>query len=723
MRSIVTSIIVLGLAGPLQALALDFDLEKLRYNTRADFGGGVSIRTQERSSALVGKLNLNPGLCPDNCYSFGGNTEPNQRLLAAPGAFSVSGDDGNLNYDRYDLTAAPLKLNLQFDASYGNTIFRLTALGLYDVVNANFEDKHPDARFQPAETKRRSEVNKLVGYRAQIREAYLSTQFDMPFLDRPATISIGQQKVSWGESAFLVVNSIAETNPPDIPLLTTPGLQLKEVFIPVPMALFNLQLTDSVNLETYYQSQWKPTILPPQGSFFAASDLINGEYLTLGFGSSPEDPNDVYRLPGIPALVINSGRTVKLLDDKHPRDSGEFGVKLSYFADWFNNGTEFGFYYQHYHARFPILSVFAANKSCARDLPVPGIVGASFVEAFVACGGFSGNINPTAPGQPLEGLEDVITFLSQQPNLQPLFDLLKPVIGDDGLFSSELLPLDTLVAQLEYPEDIDLFGLSFNTTVGNWSLAGEFAFRPNQPLQINGRDVIFAGLGPALPREDVSIGLLTLPAEDVAVPDFLSRYRGQEIKAGDYVRGYERFNTGQLGLTGLRLLGPQNPFGADSILMLVEAGAYFVFDLPSTKVLQLESNDPSATHPSPGSDGTGLPGGTPDPRRFNPTQTTRNFPTDFSWGYRLLLQPTYSGLPGRIVAKPRITVAHDVQGISPIPNVNFIRGRMQIGAGVDFELTQRLKTSINYVWFTGGGAVNYLRDRDFLALGFNYDIF
>src|SRR3546814_2761940 len=42
--------------------------------------------------------------------------------------------------------------------------------------------------------------------------------------------------------------------------------------------------------------------------------------------------------------------------------------------------------------------------------------------------------------------------------------------------------------------------------------------------------------------------IFTLPGEDNAVPDFLSRYRNQTIKAGDYVRGYERLGVSQLTL-------------------------------------------------------------------------------------------------------------------------------------------------------------------------------
>ena len=55
---------------------------------------------------------------------------------------------------------------------------------------------------------------------------------------------------------------------------------------------------------------------------------------------------------------------------------------------------------------------------------------------------------------------------------------------------------------IEYPEDIQLFGLSFNTLLGasGWALQGEYSFRPDTPLQ-RAEDALFAdGLAPILRR-------------------------------------------------------------------------------------------------------------------------------------------------------------------------------------------------------------------------------
>jgi hypothetical protein len=94
------------------ARALDFEIPTLGLgdqpiaavlNTTLTAGGG--FRTQGQSSNLIGKSNLNPGVCggPNGAYQscqglFKDQTYPAAVLAAAPGAASVNGDDGDLNY-------------------------------------------------------------------------------------------------------------------------------------------------------------------------------------------------------------------------------------------------------------------------------------------------------------------------------------------------------------------------------------------------------------------------------------------------------------------------------------------------------------------------------------------------------------------------------------------------------------------------------------------------
>ena len=161
------------------------------------------------------------------------------------------------------------------------------------------------------------------------------------------------------------------------------------------------------------------------------------------------------------------------------------------------------------------------------------------------------------------------------------------------------LPVDTAQFFIEYPEDIRMFGFDFNTQFGNWSLAGEYVFRPSQPVLISLADTVFATLQPALPDEDISLGAIVVPGNRSAIPDFVQTiYRNDPPEANQRIRGYERLKVHQVGLTGIRVFSKSNWIGADQIILLTEAGFTYIQDMPSRDVLQLEGGGPNCTHAS-----------------------------------------------------------------------------------------------------------------------------
>src|SRR3546814_15974717 len=91
------------------------------------------MRVHHRDGRLIAKLAV-PGqqdLCAaDDCQSQTGNPAPNQRLVDARGAFSgVNEDNGNLNYDRGDPTAAIFQLRPKLDLLWNG--WQLEASGLF----------------------------------------------------------------------------------------------------------------------------------------------------------------------------------------------------------------------------------------------------------------------------------------------------------------------------------------------------------------------------------------------------------------------------------------------------------------------------------------------------------------------------------------------------------------------------------------------------------------
>lgn len=712
-----------GLAGVLvsgQALALDWEWgdASITWNNRASVG--AAFRMQNIDYSLVGKLNV-PGqqrLCQaDDCLSLNLDPAPNQRLVDARGAFSgVNGDNGNLNYDQHDIVAATSKLLSDLTVTYGDFLVRVRGIGYYDPINADFDETHNYTLYQPRRTPRSNDIQRRYASGGYLLDAYVQYAFDIGDT-RQGTFSVGNQIVRWGESTLVQLNSLAEINPPNANILRMPGSEVNEVFQAVPMALLSVDLFEGVSAEFLYQFGWKPTEADASGSFFSDQDLIGGgEYAMVSLGQFGEDPDRQFH-PAPPLGNLSSSTLTIYPEEVNARDDGQYGVRLNYYADWFNGGTEFGFYFLNYHSRLPSASIIAADDSCARDA-------GNLAEAYLSCNGFNGDpalpaLNPLAPrGEPL--------------------------------------PVDTVRAQLVYPEDIRMYGISFNTNIGDWSLAGEYSFRDNLPLQIHIPDVIFAGLQPAFPANQIdgdltggALGSLldglaglgvdvnqlgglagfpaladlltaTFPAARVGVPSYVVDYRGYgRVQANQVIPGFERMKVGQIDFTAIKAIR-ENPLGADQILLLLEVGATQVYDMPDRSELQFEGGYPNNTSYAPGADGTGQPDGQPDPRTLVPTQQRKGFADDFSWGTRVLVRSEYNNLLFDWTFKPTLAVLWDIHGVAPFPMQNFVEGRVEITGGTDINFTQALTGRVLYQWFTGGGDHNTRRDRDNLAISFSY---
>ncbi len=732
-------------AHPATALEYSWGDLSLGIVNRASIG--AQWRIEDRDPALIGKLNLNPELCAgDDCHSFADNPEPNQRLVDAPGGFFADKqDDGDLNYETGDLVAGVAKLTTDLSVGWRNFRIKARGIAFFDEINTDFQEYHPNntstvqtagaGGYQPEYTPRDAGVEDISGNSVELLDLVLAGEFFLG--DRGLTASIGQQKIRWGEANLLALNSISEINPIDARRLRMPGNQINEVFRPVPLAVLSGDLFPDwgVTSELFYQLQWKPVQADPGGTFFADTDLLyrDGPYNIglVNLGYFPEDPlvdDGTGRLRGshrlqnpLAPLLTDTSFTVTV--DQHSRearDDGQYGVRVNWFADAINNGTEFGFYYMNYHSRFPYLSFNATDRTPLRS---PGT--GSAVDILLSC----------------------------------------EAIGND------CLPFDTAQVLLDYPEDIQMYGLSFNTNIGSWSVAGEYSFRPNLPVQVQVTDVFFAALQPAFDSQDAVIGTQTIgdliglgnlvgaigapvdnllgtitaaltngtvdlpfivPGARSAVPDYVeSVYRGNSDVdaniaargANYYIPGFERLKVGQFALTGVRILGSSHPLsslvGSEQIITLVEAGFTHIVDMPSLERIQFDVPSPNRTHYSPGADGTGQVDGEPDPRSFNPTQQTDAFVTEFSWGYRILSFLEYNDVIFGLNFKPFLGWFHDVQGFAPGPMANFLEGRKEWQVGTEAFLGEHWSAKLQYNGLDGTRH-NARRDRDNASIEVHY---
>ncbi len=135
------------LASPVQAIVFDWDIGEGvsgTLNTALTFG--AAWRMEDRADHLVGFGNLDPNVCKVRvCQGvWQGDTLPNSQRIGIPGSFSGNGDDGNLNYDKHDITQAPAKLLSDLTLNYKDYGFFGRVMAFYDTVNDDFREFHPN---------------------------------------------------------------------------------------------------------------------------------------------------------------------------------------------------------------------------------------------------------------------------------------------------------------------------------------------------------------------------------------------------------------------------------------------------------------------------------------------------------------------------------------------------------------------------------------------------
>lgn len=725
MRSVIRTALSLPMIAVLvmssQAYAKDFEFGEFNFSLKNRLSVGGAWALEDPEEDLIAKLNIEgqQNLCAaDDCLSFTGDPGPNQRLVDARGAFNGQiQDDNRLNYSKNEPIAAVARIDTKLTGFWRNWSMKLRVIGTFDEANHDFDERHTNTTYQAVRVKRPSEVEEAIGYGFDILDASIATELEIG--GRVFFWSLGNQSVRWGESTLIALGSLNEINPPNAARLRIPGGQIKEVFTPVPLIVVGTDLNETMALEAFYQFGWEAAVPDPGGSFFGTLDALerdNGN-AEISLGQFPEDPNALHRIPGDAALITDTAISVPVQTGvSEPEDGGQFGLRFNWFVENLLGGTELSFYGMRYHSRLPYLSVTATDNSCLnRPLPaglgavvLPPGVDTSFVEAVATCGSFNGSI-------------------ASDPVVGPLLTATTTALALAGLGTpagpQEPLPIDTIGVFVDYPEDIDMYGMSFNTNIGDWSLAGEFVYRPNLPLQVQLADVLFAGLQPAFPRDDVLIPGLgaTIPRARIAAPDYVeTRYRGNTVQPGQLIRGYERMKVGQVSMTAIRIISGTNPIKADQIVFLLESGFTNVFDMPSLHELQFEGGSANRTHFSPGADGTGTTSG-PDSRRLTPTYQREGHPDAFSWGYRIITQMEYNDLIYGFNFKPMMIWTHDIKGISPFPVQNFIEGAKSLTAGLTVEFSQSLSGLIQYQGYWGDKPYHLLQDKDNIAVSFAYN--
>ena len=561
-------------------------------------------------------------------------------------------DDGDLNFKKGKAFSNAVKATTDVELKWQNWGFFGRGLAFYDF------DLHDSDKLGP--TGRDRLGKNVVGL-----DAFVSGVFEPA--GKTLRVRAGRQVISWGESTF-IGGGINVINPIDVSKLRVPGSELKEGLIPTKGIWASQELTTSAAVEGFYLTNWDKTRIDPRGSYFSNNDTIsddaNRAIVTFGRRqdqhfplSNPIPPTTpgagpvaaaLYG-PFNPAASVWAPRTA----DHNPSDNGQYGVAFRYLAHEFNN-TEFGVYYMNYHSRTPLFSSQTGTPSTS-----------------------SSSLTSIVTGGPLNAAQN----------------------GTATYFA-------------EYPENIRLYGMSFNTAApGGVAIQGEYSYRPNQPVQYATAELILATLG--LPN--IITGFTQIPGAPTGAT------AAALVPARTYLQGYQRLKMSQAQLTATKSW--PSLVGAEQLVLVGEAGFNYFHNMPTN----VKFNGPGAYLPATAFGATLTSGG---------SRQTDGYATGFSWGYRAAARLEYANalLGGNV--SPRVAFAHDVKGVGP----NFNEGVKSASVGVSWDYQRRWIVDVQYSGFFGGRtycgtdvsgvpptqpasfclSANPLKDRDFYSLSVSY---
>lgn len=310
--------------------AADFKVGSLNVEFDSTFSLGAMWRVQDRDMRVIQ---------PGNMLGGGGQ--------------SAVADDGNLNFDKGDLTSFVFRgVHDIHITGNGQTGAFVRFNYWYDDIleNKNMPHGHTANNYTPNTKFNTSAFDDYAkGKGINLLDAFVYTNFDIG--DMPVDLRVGRQVLSWGESTF-IQNGINAINPADVNALRRPGAELKEALLPVGMVSMSLGLTENLSFDSFVMFEWDNTKLDGCGTYFSSVDIIGGPGC-----------NKVTLNPEVGANTIlgdkesvEAGLYVARADDIKASNSGQYGLSFRYYS--LGLDTEFGAYFLNVHNTAPIISAY-----------------------------------------------------------------------------------------------------------------------------------------------------------------------------------------------------------------------------------------------------------------------------------------------------------------------------------------------------------------------------
>lgn len=461
-------------------------------------------------------------------------------------------NDGDRSFDKGFVSKA-LKLTSELDLKKDNYGFFGRATAYYDHVLMNGSNKWESNNAADVAKGFDDEAGTFNGWSdavkdnqgrgAKLQSAYLYGDWTLDG-GQKLSVKLGDQTHNWGESIFYA-GGMRDLNAYDVALSTLPGSD-GDLNIAQGMLMADLQFNDEMKLSAFAQYDWEGSIMSGRGTYGSGADLFvpgsDFAYYELSrFGLNTIGTAGYDSL--LAAALGENGANIATFGDYgkvanvggvvDASDSGQWGMKFTFTPESLPN-TEFAIYYANYHSSIPFFEAKVTQASALGGLNISGITSA-----------VGESPNPT-----VETFLDAINADPTNTNRQAV---------QKGLAAMYMLQ-NGVDARVIYPEDIKLWGASFNTKVwGYTQIAGEITYRENAPIWIDHPDDIL-GSG-VLGIRDFALG------NDVNI----SQATGKTVKADQWYQNIERTPMWDASLSVIQ------PFGAvlGTDLMYVVAEAAF----------------------------------------------------------------------------------------------------------------------------------------------------
>ena len=509
----------------------------------------------------------------------------------------INSDDGNLNFKKGELFSEVVKAVSELDLRYREQ-YGLFVRGraFYD-----FELEDDERRHRPISDAGLDEA----GSSADLLDAFVYGSWTLG--ERALNARLGRQVINWGES-LVYQNGIGATNPVDINALRAPGSEIKEAYMPTAMVYASFELRDNLSIESYWQpgKAWEASKIDPCGTYYSTLDVLGEGCNYLSVAPLQE---------AILGTAFDS-----------PAVAAAYGEALGP-----------GFVNELIRGYLPRTFMPRAQDIDGDDSPQYGVALRWYVPQLndTELGFYYLRYNMQVP---------MIGLTVGQPVLVPVVGLL-PDASSSRYYA-------------EYLEKRDLFGVSFNTSVGGdsifngLSLAGELSYRPDTPIAL--------GLGEYLP--DALFGNLA----GLPVGTRLDGYREKDMVQASLSAIYN--------FTGL--------LGANSATLFSE--------LVASRVQGLES----------------------DVDYYEATSS--------AYGAQASLQLTYSNVFNLVTLAPSVSYQYSINGVAPQLTNGLDEEAQSWSLGLDAIYQEAFTVGARYVGYSGGGLSNKRTDRDYLSLNVKY---